>query len=274
MMHDRGARWGALTLLTLVAVATIGPILLGVDPRAQPDPVGLALRPPSAAAWLGTDALSRDVLARLLVGTRVSLGIAALAALVAFALGTAWGMVAGWRRGWIDSLMMRFVDVMLAIPRVLLLLLILGFWSDRSPLTLGLVLGATGWMATSRLVRSDVRATLTAPWVVAARALGASDARILRVHILPVAMGQASVAAALAASHALMLEAGLAAIGLGIEMPRSSWGTMLASAVTDASWSWWLLAAPGVPLLAASAAFTAIADAARHAADPRLEDAR
>lgn len=269
MWRDPRVVGALLTLGVLAMLALVGPLLLGLDPRAQPDPIGLALTPPSAAHWLGTDALSRDVLARVLVGTRVSLGIAGVAALVAFVIGTLWGMIAGWRGGVVDTLLMRTVDVILAIPRVLLLLLILGFWSDRSPLTLGLVLGLTGWMATSRLVRSDVRAARSAPWVTAARALGASEARILRVHVLPIAIGQASVAAALAAAQALMLEAGLAAIGLGIEVPRASWGTMLAAAVNGATWSWWMFVGPGVPLLLASASFTAIADAIRAAADPR-----
>ncbi len=271
LRHEPRLVIGASTLAVLVSVSMIGPLVLGIDPRAQPDPSALALLPPSTAHWLGTDALSRDVLARVLTGARVSLGIAALAASVAFTLGLTWGVVAGWRGGWLDALMMRVVDVLLAIPRVLLLLIIIGFGGDRTALALGLVLGATGWMATSRLVRADVRAITRAPWVEAARALGMREGRVAWVHILPVAIGHASVAAALAASQALVLDAGLAAIGLGIALPQASWGTMLASAVSSATWSWWLWVGPGIPLLIASAAFTAIADGARESADPRRE---
>lgn len=274
LWRDASVRVGVGLVLVLTTLSLIGPLVLGLDPRAQLDPTTLALRPPSGAHWLGTDALSRDVLARVLSGGRVSLAIAALAATVAFTLGLTWGVVAGWRGGWLDALLMRVVDVLLAIPRVLLLLLLIGFGGERTALVLGLVLGATGWMATSRLVRTDVRALKHAPWIDAARAMGMRERRMVWVHVLPVAIGHASVAAALAASHALMLDAGLAAIGLGIALPQASWGTMIASAVNSATWSWWLWVGPGVPLLAASAAFTAIADATRMSADPRHEAGR
>jgi ABC-type dipeptide/oligopeptide/nickel transport system permease subunit len=255
------ATLAAATLGALALLVLLGPALHGVDPAAQPDPVGLALRAPSAAAWLGTDALSRDLLARVLAGGRVSLAIAATASLLAFGLGTAWGLMAGWRGGWLDALLMRTVDALLALPRVLVLLVLLGFWDARTPLLLGVTLGLTGWMGTSRLVRADVRAAREAPWVLAARALGLREGRILRLHLLPVALRQGRVAAALAAAQALMLDAGLAAIGLGLAPPQASWGTLLAAAISEAQFHWWLLAAPGIPLLVASAAALALADA-------------
>ncbi len=267
--RDRRLPLGVATLAALAIAGLVVPLFYGIDPNAMPDPVGLAWRAPSAAHWLGTDALGRDVLARLLAGTRVSLGVALLASAVAFVVGTLWGLVAGWRGGIVDTVLMGIVDTLLAIPRVLLLLIILGFWEARSALVVGVILGLTDWMRTSRLVRADVRAARTAPWIVAARAIGASDARILRVHLLPVVLRQAAIAAALAAAHALMLEAGLAAIGLGIAVPQASWGTMLVTAVTEVSFYWWLFAAAAVPLFAASAACVAISDAARTLLDPR-----
>jgi len=267
--QDRGLRFGAAVLIGVGLFATVAPWWYAVDPNAMPDPVGLAWRPPSSAHWLGTDALGRDVLARLLAGTRVSLAVAALASGVAFCLGTCWGVLAGWRGGVVDTLLMGVVDTLLAIPRVLLLIIILGFWNDRSALVVGVVLGITDWMRTSRLVRADVRAARSAPWVLAARSIGASEGRIMRVHLLPVALRQASVAAAVAAAHALMLEAGLAAIGLGIAVPQASWGTMLASAVTSVTFHWWMFVAAGVPLFLASAACVAVSDAVQARLDPR-----
>jgi peptide/nickel transport system permease protein len=272
-----GPRWRldatlatALGVLTVLVVAAIvGPWWYGVDPNAQPDPLGLAWKPPSWSHWAGTDALGRDVLARVLAGARVSLGIAVVASGSAFVVGTLWGLLAGWAGRWLDALLMRVADAVLAIPRVLLLLIVLGFWDARTPLAVGLIIGLTGWMPTSRLVRAEVRAARHAPWVLAARAAGASDARILRVHILPVALGQASVAAALAAAHALMLEAGLAAIGVGIAVPMASWGTLLAGAVTTAQFHWWLFVAAGLPLVAASAAALTVSDVAQRRLDPR-----
>jgi ABC-type dipeptide/oligopeptide/nickel transport system permease subunit len=218
-----------LAVLTLlVAAAIVGPWWYGVDPNAQPDPLGLAWKPPSWTHWAGTDALGRDVLARVLAGARVSLGVAVVASGSALLVGTLWGLLA-----------------------------------------VGLIIGLSGWMPTSRLVRADVRTARHAPWVLAARATGASDVRILRVHILPVALGQASVAAALAAAHALMLEAGLAAIGVGIAVPMASWGTLLAGAVTTAQFHWWLFVAAGLPLVAASAAALTLSDGAQRRLDPR-----
>ncbi len=267
--RDRRLRFGLATLVGLGLAGLCAPLLYPVDPNAMPDPVGLAWRAPSAAHWFGTDALGRDVLARLMAGTRVSLSVALLASGVAFVVGTGWGIVAGWRGGVVDTVLMAIVDTCMAIPRVLLLIIILGFWDDRSALVVGVVLGITDWMRTSRLVRADVRAAREAAWVVAARVIGASDLRILRVHLLPIALRHAAIAAALAAAHALMLEAGLAAIGLGVAVPQATWGTMLASAVTGVTFHWWMLAAAGVPLLLASAAFVALSDAAQELLDPR-----
>lgn len=266
---DWRLRLGAGVLGALALAAIVGPLVAPYAPDAVLDPIGLRLRPPSLAHPFGTDPLSRDVLSRLLAGGITSLGVALGAALVAATLGTAWGSLAGWRGGALDSVMMRIVDAGLGLPRVLLLILVLALWGALTPARLALVLGLTGWFATSRLVRAQVRSERNAPHVRAARALGGTEWHIFTRHVLPATAGPALVAAGVGASHVLMLEAGLAVIGLGIAPPSASWGTLLHDGYTGYSFHWWLVVFPGVAVLAASASFTAISDALREAADPR-----
>jgi ABC-type dipeptide/oligopeptide/nickel transport system permease subunit len=268
-VRDRRLRTGVAIVGTLALSAALAPWLAPYDPASQPDPVGLKLQGPSLAHVMGTDPFSRDVFSRLLTGSGVSLGIALGAAAIALLLGTAWGAFAGWRGGRTDGVMMRCVDAGLGLPRVLLLILVLALWGSLTPAILALVLGLTGWFATSRLVRAEVRAARSLPHVLAARALGANDWHIFRVHVMPAAAGPALVAAALGASHVLVLEAGLAVIGLGLAPPAASWGTVLYDGFTDLHLYWWLVVFPGAAILLASASLTAVADALREAADPR-----
>jgi ABC-type dipeptide/oligopeptide/nickel transport system permease subunit len=149
------------------------------------------------------------------------------------------------------------------------LILVLALWGSLTPARLAIVLGLTGWFATSRLVRAEVRAERARTHVLAARALGAPEWLIFVRHVLPAAASPALVAAAIGASHVLMLEAGLAVIGLGIAPPAASLGSILSSGYTSYSFHWWLVVFPGATALAASASFTAMADAVREAADPR-----
>jgi ABC-type dipeptide/oligopeptide/nickel transport system permease subunit len=267
--RDRRMRGGLVILGVLALTALMAPWLSPYDPAAQPDPVGLKLHAPSLAHPLGTDPFSRDVLSRLLAGSGVSLSIALGAAAIALFVGTSWGALAGWQGGRLDGAMMRIVDAGLGLPRVLLLVLVLALWGSLTPASLALVLGLTGWFVTSRLVRAEVRAAKSLPHVLAARALGATDWRVFRVHILPAAVGPALVASALGASHVLVLEAGLAVIGLGLAPPAASWGSVLYDGFTDLRLYWWLVVFPGAAILLASAACTAVADALREAADPR-----
>ena len=267
--RDGRLRAGVAVIAVIALVAILAPWIAPFDPNATLDPVGLKLRGPSTSHLLGTDPLSRDVLSRMLAGSGVSLGIALGSTLLAFALGVAWGAAAGWTGGRVDGLMMRIVDAGLGLPRVLLLILIVALWGSLTPLSLALVIGSTGWFATSRLVRAAVRAERTLPHVRAARALGGTEWHVFSTHVLASAVGPALVAAALGASHVLVLEAGLAVIGLGIAPPAASWGTILYDGVAGLEVRWWLVVFPGIAILAASAALTAIADAIRESADPR-----
>ncbi len=233
-------RLAGVTLAAFGAVALLAPHLAPYDPARQFDLVALQNRPPSGAHLLGTDPFSRDVLSRTLYAGRTSLGVAALAATVATALGTAVGGAAGALGGRTERVLMRGVDAVLGVPRVLLLLAVVALWAHISSPTLALVLGLTAWPGTSRLVRARVAAVRRAEFVEAARALGASPGRVLLRHLPPHVVGTVAVAGTLLFGELLALEAGLSFLGLGVRPPDASWGSMVqdgAAYLADAPWT-------------------------------------
>jgi len=250
--RDPRARLGLALVAAFVLGALVAPLLPG---QAAGDLAGVVARRfagplsrTSDGAWhlLGTDRFGRDVLARLLAGSRVSLAVGALAALVSTAVGIGAGAVAGYAGGTVDRLIVGVTDAALAIPRVPFLLLLVALVEPGATFTV-LALGVTGWMTVARLVRGEVRALETRPFVEAARALGIRPIRVLLRHVLPNALAPALVATALGVGSAIMLEAGLSFLGLGVQPPTPSWGNMIASG-RDA-----LLIAPWVSLAPAAA---------------------
>lgn len=237
-------RWPLLLLAALVAMALAAPWLAPFDPAAQPDPIGLALLPPSASHWFGTDPYSRDVLSRVLYGARASLGIAFLAVAVALGVGGAVGAAAALAGRWVDAALMRFADAMLAIPRLLLLLLVVAGTGPVSPATLAIVLGATGWMMTARLVRQETLRLLATEHVRGAVALGVPPGRLWRVHVLPGLTATLAVAATLAFAAAIPLEAALSFLGLGVRPPMASWGNIILETEGRILRAWWLVVFP------------------------------
>jgi len=213
----------------MVLVALLGPLILA-DPRAQPDLATGTLLGPSLRHPLGTDHLSRDVLARLVNGARVSLGVALGAVLLSMTCGALVGLVAGYVGGWVDVVLMRLVDAALAIPRIFLLFLITAVM-ERIPLTmLVLVLGVTGWFGASRLVRAEVLRLRSLEFVQGAEALGAGRWRIMLRHLLPNALAPLLAATTLAVGDVILLEAGLSFLGFGVQPPTPSWGGMILDA--------------------------------------------
>lgn len=256
------ARTGTASAAIVAALALLGPLMSG-DPLAQPDPIAGALLPPSTAHWLGTDQFSRDVFARLAHGARTSLAIAALAIAVAGVLGIAAGLVAGGARGMIGSVVSRGVDLALALPRVVVLLVLVAAIGALPPAALGMVLGLTGWPAIARLVRGEALALRHAGYVTAAEALGASPGRVLLREILPGTLPPAMVAATLGVADVLLLEAGLSFLGIGVRPPTPTWGGMILEARPHLGQAPWLLLAPGAALVLATAAATLLGDALR-----------
>ncbi len=258
--------------LALVAAATLAallaPWLTPFDPNAITDPVGRQLLPPGAGHWLGTDVYSRDVLARILHGARVSLAVGLAAALLAALLGGAVGFAAGLGPPALDTALMRSVDVLLALPRLFLLLAVFALWDGLPLWAVVTLIAATGWFETSRLVRAHVRELRSADFVVAAVALGAGPLRLAR-HLLPHVAATLIVSATLDVGGVILLEAGLSFLGLGLQPPTATWGNMILEGRSLLFTAPWVALAPGVALTMTVVAFNLLGDGARDALDPR-----
>jgi len=259
----------ALVALGVIAVAAlVGPWLLP-DPLAQPDVLGAASLPPSSAHPFGTDQLSRDVLARVVSGARISLSVAFLAVALSMTLGTVVGLVAGYWGGAVDALLMRLVDGALAVPRLFLLLLVLAGW-ERVPVpALVLLIGTTGWLGTSRLVRGEVLRLRDETYVRAAEALGARRRQIIFRHLLPNTVGPVLVAATLGVGDVILLEAGLSFLGLGVQPPTPSWGGMVLDAREVLVTAPWTAIFPGLAIMITVLSANLLGDALQDAVDPR-----
>jgi peptide/nickel transport system permease protein len=269
LAHHRSARWGLGVIAALVLAALIGPLFSSYGCSEQLDIVKLKNSPPSWSHPFGTDQYSRDVLTRVLCGARISLVVATLAVLLSMTLGTAYGLVAGYVGGRIDNAMMRILDGLLSIPRVLLLIAVLTLWHPVPVAGLIILLAATGWFGVSRLVRAETVTAKHLDYVAAARALGASDVRILWRHLLPNVIAPVLVAATLAVGNVIALEAGLSYLGIGAKAPAASWGSIFFEGVEFFAGNWWVALFPGIAIVATVLAFNVLGDALRDVLDPR-----
>ena len=256
-------------LVFLAGAAALAPLLAPYRPSRQFDIIGMVNQTPSWQHPLGTDLFSRDVLSRLLHGARVSLGVGALAMLVAVTAGGLVGMIAGYFRRGIDGALMRVVDVGLAVPRIFIVLLAIALWNQLSVLPLIVVLGVTGWFGTSRLVRAEVLVLRGQPFVDAARAMGASPWRIMIRHVLPNAAAPLIVSAALGIGNVMLLEAALSFLGVGVQPPTPSWGNMIADGRDQLATAPLASLIPGLAIALAVMALNAVGDGLRDALDPR-----
>ena len=260
-------------LLVVALGALAAPVVSGGDPTVQHDIVATRFLPPGATDvygafhLLGTDRFGRDVWTRLVYGARISLGVGVLAVLLSVVIGLAVGAVAGYVRGPVGALLLALTDFALALPRVVLLLLLAALWQPSAALVI-LVLGLTGWMTVARLVHGEVKALAARAFVEGAVALGARRVRVLWRHILPNALTPVIVAAALGVGNAIMLEAGLSFLGLGVQPPTPSWGNMIASGRDTLVNAPWVATAPGIALVLVVVACTLLGDALRDALDP------
>jgi peptide/nickel transport system permease protein len=266
-LRDPSARFGLAVLFLIGLGALVAPAVLP-DPAAMPS-LAAGAAPPSWAHPFGTDQLSRDVLSRVAHGARISLGVALIATALSLTLGVGVGVIAGYYGGWLDSVLMRTVDGALAIPRQFVLLLLLVVW-NRVPLpALIFVIGATGWFATSRLVRSEVVRRKEDGYVRAAAALGAGAGRTIFRHLVPNVLGVILVTATLGFGEVILLEAGLSFLGVGVQPPTPSWGSMVQDAETRLTTSPWAFFFPGFAILVTVMAVNLVSDALRAAFDPR-----
>ena len=261
-------RTGALALAVIAAAALVGPFLLP-DPLAQPCVLTCKNLPPSLAHPLGTDDLSRDILARVASGGRISLSVAFLAVGLSVTLGALLGLVAGYWGGAVDTALMRLVDAALSIPRLFLLLLVLAVWETVPVGVLILLIGTTGWFGTGRLVRGEVVRLREEAYVRAAEALGASRRRVIFRHLLPNTAGPLLVAATLGVGDVILLEAGLSFLGLGVQPPTPSWGGMILDAKSVMFVAPWAGLFPGLAIVFTVLSANLFGDALRDAVDPR-----
>ncbi len=264
--RDPRARVGVALIAAFAVGAALAPLLPGGASADLADIVArrfagpLSRTPDGVWHLLGTDRFGRDVLVRLLAGARISLAVGALAALVSTAVGIGAGAVAGYVGGAVDRAIVGITDAALAIPRVPFLLLLVALVEPGAWVTV-LALGVTGWMTVARLVRGEVRALEARPFVEAARALGFPPSRVLVRHVLPNALTPALVAAALGVGSAIMLEAGLSFLGLGVQPPTPSWGNMIASGRDALLIAPWVCLAPAAAVALVVLGFSWLADA-------------
>jgi len=263
---NRMAAFGGCFLLALGVLAVLAPVLA---PRPY-DAVDLpaALSPPCARHLLGTDALGRDLLSRLLYGARVSLAIGVVATLVSVVIGVSYGAVAGYCGGRVDNLMMRFVDVLYGLPYMFVVILIV-MMAGRSLLNLFIALGAVQWLTTARIVRGQVRSLKEREFVEAARALGVGPGRLIFRHIVPNLLGVVAVYATLNVPTVMLQEAFLSFLGLGVEHPMPSWGTLIAEGARSMEVCPWLMVFPGVTFSLTLLALNFVGDGLRDALDPQ-----
>jgi peptide/nickel transport system permease protein len=265
-LNHRLAVFGAALLLLMGLAALFAPLVAPYDP-ARIDLTNISV-PPNGAHWLGTDAVGRDVLSRLIYGARVSLAVGLVAVALYLAIGFVLGAVAGYFGGAVDTAIMRFTDIMLCFPTFVLILILVGFLGPNIGNVM-LVIGLFGWPGIARLVRGQVLQQRELDYVVAARMLGARRWYVLWKHLLPNVVGPLTVAATLGIASAILTEAGLSFLGLGVVQPTPSWGAMLNEARSPALLATkpWLWLAPGVTISLAVLATNFIGDGLRDAFD-------
>jgi len=266
--RHRQAILGLALIVLLTGTALLAPALAPYDPDAQTDIVATRYQAPSVSHPMGTDRFGRDIFSRVLYGARISLSIGFLAILIAITLGTAIGAIAGFFGGRLDTVLMRGVDLVLSFPRLVLLVVLVALFEPSIALVT-LVLGLTGWMGVSRIVRGQVLTVREMEFVTAARVLGFGRTRILARHVLPNVLTPVIVAATLGIGNTILAEAALSFLGLGVQPPTASWGNMVASGRDAMLDAWWITTFPGLAIVFTVMAFNLVGDGLRDALDPR-----
>lgn len=263
---NRFAVVGGIVVILLYLVAIFAPIIAPQDYKAFNS--GQPLKPPSTEHLFGTDRQTRDVLSRVIMGSRVSLSVGFAAVTLIMFIGVTLGAVAGFFGEAIDNLIMRFTDIMLAIPGLFLLIMAAALFTPGLWTTM-IVIGVTSWMGAARLVRGEFLRVKALDFVLSARASGASWLRIIVRHILPNTLAVIIVEATLWLSYAILLESSLSFLGLGAQPPTPSWGGMLSDARVDMQVAWWGTVFPGLAIFITVLAFNLVGDGLRDAFDPR-----
>ncbi|PIP05524.1 MAG: peptide ABC transporter permease [Syntrophobacterales bacterium CG_4_8_14_3_um_filter_49_14] len=258
---------GSVVVILLFIVSFLAPWIAPYDPSNVN--LRMVLAPPSEGHLFGTDQLGRDVLSRMIWGARISLKVGFVATGIAILIGTILGAIAGYYGKWVDAAIMRFTDIMLCFPTFFLILAVIAIL-EPSIWNIMVVIGATGWMGVTRLVRADFISLKERDFVQAARAIGASDLRIIFNHILPNAMASVLVTATLGVAGAILTESALSFLGIGVQPPTPSWGNILTAGKDNIDIAWWLSLYPGLAILITVLGYNLLGEGIRDTLDPRL----
>ena len=263
--RNRIALLGLVIVVLMALGAIFAPVLAPYDPL-EPDYTAIQ-SPPSPAHPLGTDELGRDLLSRLLYGARISLTIGFIGEGVSITIGMFLGAISGWYGGWIDDIVMRVTDMFFAIPSLMFLIVVVSI-VEPGPVTIFMALGIIGWPSEARMMRSQVLSIKEMDYIMAARAMGASTSRILFLHVLPNALAPMIVLGTLGVAGVILAEAILSFLGLGIQIPIPSWGTMVNTGQNYIFTAWWYAIFPGLAIMLTVLGFNFLGDGLRDALDP------
>lgn len=263
---------GTVIVGLILLVALLGPVISPHDAkrhnlRARFQPPGFSDEAGSYA--LGTDQLGRDILSRIIAGTRISVLVGVTAAMVGSTIGVAYGLVAGYVGGWVDAVLMRIADALLSIPFIVLVVAVSGVLGPGL-VTLILILGLTGWVSYSRVVRGEIMVVREMEYVLAARAIGQSEIKIMFKHVLPNVIASAIVLAALSVGTTILAESSLSFLGLGVQPPTVTWGLILADGRQYLGSAWWMATFPGVAITVTVLGVVFLGDWLRDVLDPRM----
>ena len=269
LARNKAAMLGAFILILLIIAAVLAPWISPYSYSYQD--LNLGASPPSADHLLGTDVLGRDLLSRILYGARISLLVGFVATGVALVIGVSWGIIAGYAGGKVDSIMMRIVDVLYGLPFIIFIILLMVIFGRNLWLLFGAI-GAVEWLTMARIVRGQVIGLKNQEFVMAAKAMGVSNLAMFRRHLLPNILGPIAVYATLTIPQVMLLEGFLSFLGLGIQPPMSSWGTLIKDGVESMEEYSWLLIYPGLTFTITLFALNFFGDGLRDALDPKTTD--
>jgi oligopeptide transport system permease protein len=289
LQRNKAAMAGLVIVIIFATLAILAPVIAPYD--YDDGDLLASSQGPSSEHWMGTDELGRDIFSRLLYGARVSLTVAVAAQIVIVLIGVPIGLLAGYLGGWFDMVVMRFIDAIYAMPNLLIAILIMsmlrsnisasakasGNWItsldkySNGLVGIFIVISLTHWLTVSRLVRGQVLSVKEREHVEAARAMGAHDPRIVYVHIFPLVLAPVIIAVAFGIPGAIMLEASLSFLGIGVNPPTPSWGLMIADGITNMRSHPYMLVAPAMALGITLLAFTFLGDGLRDALDPHMK---
>ncbi|MBN1353038.1 MAG: ABC transporter permease [Candidatus Omnitrophica bacterium] len=267
LLHNRLALFGGAIIILLVVIAVFAPQI------ARHDPTGIdiknALMPPSLEHPLGTDSLGRDLFSRMSYAARIALLIGFVAVGLAAIIGVMLGSLAGYLGGRSDSIIMRLVDIMLCFPRFFLILAVIAFIGPNI-FNVMLIIGLTGWMGMARLIRAEILSLKTRDYISASKSLGASDFFIIMRHLIPNGIGPVLVSFVFGVASAILTEAGLSFLGLGVQPPEPSWGNILMEGKGVLGVGWWVVLFPGLAILITVLAFNLLGEGLRDLLNPKI----